>query len=35
MFTKLRVREVHFKQKMYTAKIVKIESAVGMDSRND
>lgn len=35
MFTKLRVREVHFKQKMNTAKIVKIESAVGMDSRND
>ena len=34
-FSKLRVREVHFRQRVSTGKMVKIESAVGMDSRND
>ena len=34
-FNKLRVREVHFKQRVNTAKINKIEKGVGMDSRND
>lgn len=35
MFNKMRVREVHFKQRKNTAKITKIEVAVGLDSRND
>lgn len=35
MFAKLRVREVHFKQRKNTAKIAKIETAVGFDSRTD
>lgn len=35
MFNKMRVREVHFKQRKNTSKITKIEVAVGLDSRND
>ena len=34
-FRKLRVREVHFRQKINTSKITKIEVTAGMDSRND
>ena len=34
-FSRLRVREVHFRHKVNTAKMAKIETAVGMDSRND
>jgi hypothetical protein len=35
MFSKFRVREVHFKQRKNTSKINKIEIAIGLDSRND
>jgi hypothetical protein len=35
MFNKLKVREVHFKQRKNTSKITKIETAIGLDSRND
>lgn len=35
MYNKMRVREVHFKQRKNTSKITKIEVAIGLDSRND
>lgn len=35
IFAKLRVREVHFKQRKNTSKVTKIEIAIGLDSRTD
>ena len=35
IFSKIKVREVHFKQRKNMTKIVKILSAIGLDSRTD
>lgn len=35
IFNKIRVRQVHFKQRKNTSKVSKIQTVVGLDSRND